>query len=191
MEQRTGEALERGTRSGNVRQLAYMALFVALYAVCAWITVPAAVPFTMQTFAVFLSAGLLGGKRSAGAVLAYLALGATGLPVFSGFTGGFSRLIGPTGGYLVGFVCSALIVGAVAKRFGRSAVSLALGMAAGLLACYAFGTAWFLLVYGQTTGPVSLAAALSWCVLPFLLPDLAKIALAVFLTKRLERFVKL
>ena len=171
--------------------MAYMALFVALYAVCAYITVPAAVPFTMQTFAVFLSAGLLGGRRSAGAVLAYLALGAAGLPVFAGFTGGFSRLIGPTGGYLVGFVFSGLIVGWVTKRFGRGTLALGLGMLAGLLACYAFGTAWFLLVYGRTADPVSLITALSWCVLPFLLPDGAKIALAVFLTKRLERFVQL
>ena len=89
-------------RKLDTKDYAIMGLCTALMAICAWITIPAAVPFTMQTFAVFLTAGLLGGKRGTIVVLVYLLLGAVGLPVFSGFAGGLGYMTGVTGGYLVG-----------------------------------------------------------------------------------------
>ncbi|MBQ1422124.1 MAG: biotin transporter BioY, partial [Firmicutes bacterium] len=90
--------------------LALVALFAAVMAVCSWITVPAAVPFTLQTMGVFLAVGLLGGKRGTISVLVYLFLGAIGLPVFSGFAGGLGYMMGATGGYIIGFLFSALIM---------------------------------------------------------------------------------
>ena len=84
--------------------LVLIALFAALMALCAWVTVPYAVPFTMQTFGVFLALLLLGGKRGTICMAVYLLLGAVGLPVFSGFRGGVGALVGSTGGYLVGFI---------------------------------------------------------------------------------------
>ena len=96
-----------------------VALSAALIAVCAWISVPMAVPFTLQTFAVFTVAGLFGMKRGTLAMTVYLLLAAMGVPVLSGMTGGPDKLVGPTGGYLLGFVFIALIVGFVSDRWKR------------------------------------------------------------------------
>ena len=83
--------------------LAYMALGAVIIAVCSWISIPTVVPFTLQTFAVFSVLGLLGGKRGTISVLIYILLGAVGVPVFAGFSGGFGVILGPTGGYIIGF----------------------------------------------------------------------------------------
>jgi biotin transport system substrate-specific component len=170
--------------------LVYIALFSVLTAVCSWIAVPFTVPFTMQTFAVFLTEGLLGGKRSTYAVLVYLLLGAAGIPVFSEFRGGLGILLGATGGYLLGFLGSALVYWLVTKRFGSRGWVQAAAMVLGMTVCYAFGTAWFMVVYVQTSGSIGILTALSWCVFPFLLPDLAKLVLALVLTRRLGRYLK-
>ena len=158
-------------------------------AVCSWISIPATVPFTLQTFGVFLSVGLLGGKRGSLAVLVYLLLGAVGLPVFSGFTGGIGHLLGPTGGYIIGFIFSALLMWLAERLFGKSVAVLAVSMIAGLIVCYAFGTSWFMSVYTKNTGEIGLMTALGWCVIPYIIPDVAKIVLAVLLTRRLRPYV--
>ena len=92
--------MERKTKGLQTRDLAYVAVCAVLMAVCSWISIPAAVPFTLQTFAVFCSLGFLGGKRGTAAILVYLLLGALGIPVFAGFSGGIGILFGTTGGYL-------------------------------------------------------------------------------------------
>ena len=89
------------------------AMFAVIMAVCSWISIPAMVPFTLQTFGVFLAVGTLGGKRGSLAVLIYLLLGAVGLPVFSGFAGGLGYMMGSTGGYIIGFLLSALAMWAM------------------------------------------------------------------------------
>ena len=170
--------------------LAYTALFTVLLAVCAWITVPLTVPFTLQTFGVFAALGGLGGRRGTYAVAAYLLLGLAGLPVFSGFRGGPGVLLGTTGGYILGFLASALLYWAVTARFGSRPGVMAAAMVLGLVVCYGFGTAWFLAAYARTTGPVGLWTALGLCVFPFIVPDLAKLALALALSRRLARYLK-
>ena len=170
--------------------LAYTALFAVLMIVCAWITVPLTVPFTLQTFGVFAALGTLGGRRGTYAVVAYLLLGLAGLPVFSGFQGGPGVLLGTTGGYILGFLASALLYWAVTARFGSRPGVMAAAMVLGLMVCYGFGTAWFLAAYARTTGPVGLWTALGLCVFPFIVPDLAKLALALALSRRLARYLK-
>lgn len=170
----------------NTGDLALVALFAAVMAVCSWITVPAAVPFTLQTMGVFLAVGLLGGKRGTISVLVYLFLGAIGLPVFSGFAGGLGYMMGATGGYIIGFLFSALIMWFMEKVFGRDMKILILSMVLGLILCYAFGTAWFMTVYSGSNGPIDLATALGWCVFPFIIPDAIKIAVACLLIRRLR-----
>ena len=165
--------------------LAYTALFAVLMMVCAWITVPLTVPFTLQTFGVFAALGTLGGRRGTYAVAAYLLLGLAGLPVFSGFRGGPGVLLGTTGGYILGFLASALLYWAVTARLGQRPVVMAAAMVLGLVVCYAFGTAWFLVAYARTAGSIGLWAALGMCVFPFVVPDLAKIALAMLLSRQL------
>ena len=124
----------------RTKDIALIALFTALLAVCSWISVPTAIPFTMQTFGVFLTIGLLGGKRGTAAILTYLLLGAVGLPVFSGFTGGIGHILGPTGGYILGFILTALLMWLAEALMGKSLKVLAASMVAGLIICYAFGT---------------------------------------------------
>ena len=171
------------------RDLVYVAVFTALMAICAWIAIPTTVPFTLQTMGVFLAVGLLGGRRGSLAVLVYLLLGAVGAPVYAGFAGGLGPLVGSTGGYLLGFLLCALTMWAVEAALGKSLWALALGMVLGLIVCYAFGTAWFMVLYTRASGPVSLGTVLGWCVIPFIGPDLIKIAVALALSARLRRHV--
>lgn len=179
------------SRPVKAASLAYIALFAVLIALCTWISVPAVVPFTMQTFAVFCAVGMLGGKRGTAAVLVYLLLGLVGLPVFSGFRGGPGVLLGTTGGYLAGFVLLGLCCWLVTRLFGNRMWVSAAGMLLGMLLTYAFGTAWFMVVYAQGSGPVGVMTALGWCVFPFIIPDLLKLSLALLLTRRLAPRVKL
>ena len=171
--------------------MAYIAMFAVVMAVCAWISIPAAVPFTLQTFGVFLAVGMLGGKRGTLAVLVYLLLGAVGMPVFAGFNGGLGYMLGSTGGYIVGFLLSALTMWGFEAALGRKTWVLAVSMVLGLAVCYAFGTAWFMVVYAKNTGAIGLATALGWCVIPYIVPDLVKIALALLLQKLLSSAIRL
>ncbi len=183
--------------ASRTRDIILVGVFAALIAVCSWISIPGPVPFTLQTFAVFLAVALLGGKRGILCVLVYLLLGLIGVPVFAGFGAGPGKLLGLTGGYLLGFLPCAGVMwamegavnGKAAKNRIVRALLLALSMLAGLLVCYAFGTAWFVQVYAKTKGAITVAGALSMCVFPFLPFDLLKIALAVVLTDRLRRFL--
>lgn len=168
--------------------LIYIALFAVLLALCSWVCLPLPVPFTLQTLGVFLSVGLLGGRRGTAAILVYLLLGLVGLPVFAGFGAGPGVLLGPLGGYLLGFVLTALIMWLFAALLGNSQTVLALSMLLGMLAYFTLGTLWFALVSGS--GLSGLGAALSLCVFPFILPDLAKIGLALFLIRRLRGAVR-
>ena len=178
--------MNRSELTIGITDITMIALFAAVMAVCSWISIPAAVPFTLQTFAVFLTVGLLGGKRGTLTVLVYLMLGAIGMPVFSGFTGGIGHLIGPTGGYIIGFIFSALVMWLAENRCGKSMHVLAVSMVTGLIVCYAFGTVWFMSVYTRNTGEIGLLTALGWCVFPYIIPDAVKIALALLLCRRLR-----
>lgn len=178
------------TTHSKTLDMIYIAVFAVLIAICSWISIPTVVPFTLQTFAIFLSVGVLGGKRGTLAVLVYILLGLIGIPVFAGFSGGIGVLAGNTGGYIMGFLLSALVMWAMEKILGRKLWVLALSMIIGLFVCYAFGTAWFMIVYTRNTGAVGLASVLGWCVVPFLIPDFIKIALAFILSKRLAKLIE-
>lgn len=171
---------------GKTYDMVYIGIFTVLIAVCSWISIPAAVPFTLQTFGVFMAVEVLGGKRGTMAVLVYILMGAVGIPVFAGFQGGIGVIFNTTGGYIVGFLCSALIVWAAESLFGKKPLVRLLSMAAGLIACYALGTIWFMVVYGRTTGAVGLMTVLGWCVIPFIIPDLVKIGLAYFISRKIR-----
>ncbi|MDY6103893.1 MAG: biotin transporter BioY [Acetatifactor sp.] len=174
----------------NVLDLAYIGAFAALMAVCSWISIPTTVPFTLQTLGVFLAISLLGGKRGFLSVLVYILLGAVGFPVFSGFKGGLGAIIGTTGGYIVGFLLTALVSGLIMDKFGKKIPVMMIAMLLGLIACYALGTVWFMYVYAQKTGPIGLMTTLGWCVFPFILPDCIKLALAILIEKRVGKYVK-
>ncbi len=175
----------------TTKELVFTALMAVIIAVCSWISIPTTVPFTLQTFGVFMAVGLLGGKKGTISVLVYILLGAVGVPVFAGFSGGIGVLFGTTGGYIVGFLLSGLVYWAMTAAFGEKLPIMIIAMVIGLIVCYAFGTAWFMIVYAKNTAPIGLMTALGWCVFPFIIPDCIKIALAVVLTKQLKKYVKL
>lgn len=171
--------------------IALIAVGAALIAVCSWIMIPMTVSFTMQTFAIFFLLVLLGGKRGTASVLVYLLLGAAGVPVFAGFSGGLGVLIGNNGGYLVGFLWMGLIYWMAERCFGAKLLVQIAALVLGLAVLYAFGTVWFMAVYTSVNGAVGLGTVLAWCVFPFILPDLAKLALAIALARRVAPAVRL
>lgn len=170
--------------------LVYIAVGAALLAVCAWISIPLTVPFTMQTFGVFFLLSALGGKRGTCSILVYILLGAIGVPVFAQFSSGLGILLGNTGGYILGFLLSGAIYIVMTKLLGEKLPVRIAALVLGLAVCYAFGTAWFMYLYTKANGAVTLGTVLSWCVIPFVIPDLVKLALAVVISARLKPVIK-
>lgn len=171
----------------TTKDLVFIALSTTIIIVCSFISIPFYVPFTMQTFAIFTIIGLFGTKKAFVSVSLYLLLGAIGLPVFSGFRGGVGNLLGVTGGYLIGFLLTCLISGFLLSFFKKqkkaNVVTFCISMALGLIVCYAFGTAWYIVLYTNSTGSVSITSVLSLCVFPFLLPDALKMGLSYYVIK--------
>ncbi len=171
----------------RTKNLTLIAVFTALIAVCAQIAVPSAIPFTLQTFAVFLTLCLLGGRRGTAAVVLYVLSGMVGLPVFYGFKGGIAALMGLTGGFILGFVGTALTYWLLTATLKTPKIAPLVGMLCGLAVCYLFGAAWaygFLAVAGT---PKSVGAVLSFSVLPYILLDLIKLTIAFLLSERLKK----
>lgn len=176
-------------QKNKLRGMIMCALFGALICICAPWAIPFTVPITLATFAIYVTAAVLGVRRGVPAVLLYIAIGAVGVPVFSGFRGGIASLAGPTGGFIIGYIPCALICALAADLWsGRrgAAVANAVGMTVGTAVLYAVGTAWYMF-----TADAGFGAAAAVCVLPFLAGDAVKIAaasvLAVSLRKRLGR----
>ena len=173
-------------RSPRIRAVTRCALGTALLCLLCPIAIPIGpVPLTLSVAVITLLLFLLGAKKGTVSVLVYLLLGAAGLPVFTGFSGGLSKLAGPTGGYLIGYIFFALIAGFWMERYGfRTAWSMP-GLLLGMTALYFFGTAWFLLETGCT-----LSYALTVCVLPFLPLDCFKLGIALLLGKSIRRALR-
>lgn len=173
----------------KIRNMTYAGVSAVLIALCSWISIPAAVPFTLQTFGIFLVMQILGGRRGTLAVLVYILLGAVGLPVFSGFTGGPSALLNTTGGYLIGFLFTALAIWAGEKLAGRRTVVFIFSSLVGLGICYLFGTLWFMHLYTDEIGSTGFLSVLSLCVIPFVIPDIFKLVLAVAAGRRIKKMM--
>lgn len=162
------------------------ALFAALLALCSQIMIPLPpILINFALFGVFLAGALLGAQGGALAVGIYLLLAAAGVPVMAGFTGGVARLLGPTGGYAVGYLPAAICTGLAARRFGESTPALLGGMAAGTLCCYLLGTLWY-----STLTATPFLACLTVAVLPFLPGDALKMLLAATLARKLKPILR-
>lgn len=167
--------------------MVFVALMAALICVAAPFTIPVgAVPLSLGTFAVYIAGGVLGRKRAAAAVVVYILIGAVGMPVFTGFCGGLAKLLGVTGGYIIGYIPCAMLSGLFRDKTAKP-WALPVGMLLGTAACYFFGTAWFILstAQGSLSGS-SITAALLTCVVPFLPFDALKIAAASVLSGALR-----
>lgn len=166
--------------------LTVTALMTAVTCVLAPMSVPIGpVPISLTNLAIYFALYLLGWKMGTVSYIVYLIIGIVGVPVFSGFTGGFAKLLGPTGGYIIGFIPMAIIAGLVIEKSGSRILHF-IAMVVGTAVCYAFGTAWFCVVMKS-----DVAAALGMCVFPFIPGDIAKIVIAMvagpILKKRIQK----
>jgi biotin transport system substrate-specific component len=160
----------------KLRPMIYAALFAAVLCVLAPLTIVipvSPVPLSLATFVIYIAASSINWKTGTIAVALYLLIGCIGLPVFSGFTGGAQKLVGPTGGFLIGYIPCAFIIGLLIDKFGSKKWLYPAAMIAGTAVLYALGTIWIMVSLKYT-----LAAALAACVLPFLPGDAVKIILA-------------
>lgn len=174
-------------KRGRTYRMAVCAVMAAVICVLGPLSIPIGpVPITCGTLAIYLTAYLLGWKWGTVSTLVYLLVGLAGAPVFSGYTGGAAKLLGPTGGYLVGYLPMALIAGGVIglafRRLGgqgKTGVVLScavqfVGMIAATAVLYAFGTAWYCMI-----AEADLQKALTACVYPFIPFDLLKMVVAL------------
>ena len=169
----------------KVKDMTITAVMAALICIAGPLTIPMGpIPLSLATFAVYLAGAVTGKKYGTTAVGLYLLIGIIGVPVFSGFSGGFQKLAGVTGGYLIGYLPCAFLSGIGAERAekkGRRWLLLVM-MTAGTAVLYAIGTAWFMIQTGNALG-----AALSLCVIPFLPGDAVKILAASILSPMIRK----
>ncbi len=170
----------------KTRDMTLIAVMAALICVAGPLTIPAGpIPLSLATFAVYMAGSVLGRKRGTIAVVLYLIIGVIGVPVFSGFSGGFQKLAGVTGGYLVGYLSCAYLAGVGGEQREKTGWWFhVLMMVIGTILLYTVGTAVFMLHTGNALG-----AALSLCVIPFLPGDAVKIAATAFLTVPVRRAI--
>ena len=183
-----------------IYDLVLISVSAALITICSWISIPLGpVPFTLQTLGILAVMLTVGGRRGTIAILVYLALGAVGVPVFAGFKGGIMSFIGPTGGFLIGFVFGALVYWLLEKLFLKKLMTTTvrtwifglLGFLVFEIVMYIVGVIWFMTVYAAQTGPVGLLTVLGWCVIPFIIPDLVKMTVALIIGERASKLIKI
>ncbi len=171
----------------KTKDITQISLFTVLIVVCSWLSIALGpVQFTMQTFAIFTALNFLGGKKGTISIATYIMLGAIGLPVFSNF-GSLGSLLGPTGGYIVGFLLQGVIYIIIEKFFGDKLFVKTLNCIIGQIACYTVGTFWFMFIKSGQGSHYSFFAALFLCVIPFIVPDLCKLVLSLIISLRLKK----
>ena len=146
------------------------------------------VPVSLQTFAVFTAAAVLGARKAVISVIIYILLGLAGVPVFTGFNSGPTVITGPTGGYLIGFIFAAAIIGIMTSAFSQKKWAVPVSMITGQIVCYIFGTVWYKYIY--LGSDVSFVEALMICVVPFIVPDIIKLTASVILSKSVRKALK-
>ena len=172
-------------RTTNTYAMAVTALMTAVTCILAPLSIPIGpVPISLTNFAIYLALYLLDWKKGTVSYIIYLLLGLVGLPVFSGFTGGPAKLAGPTGGYIIGFIVMAVIAGLVIDNCHKPLIQL-VGMIAGTIVCYLFGTVWFCIVADST-----FKAALGICVIPFIPADLIKMIIAMIIGPMIKKRIR-
>ena len=167
----------------RTKQMVRISLMTAVTCVLGPLSIPlpfSPVPISLTNFAIFLAIFVLGMKSGTISFIIYLLLGAVGVPVFSSFRGGFQVLAGPTGGYLIGFIFLALIMGFALDHFDRKLVPTIIGMIIGMAVCYAFGTVWLAKLLS-----LSFKEGLMMGVIPYLAGDAAKIIIAAIVGPKL------
>lgn len=169
----------------TTQELVLIALITAITCILAPFSIPlpiSPVPISFTNLVLYISIFLLGWKRAAVSYIVYLLLGFAGLPVFSGFTAGLTKLAGPTGGYLIGFIFLTIIAGIFTEHFPEKNILCALGMILGTVVAYAFGTIWLCVQLHLT-----LSEGLAVGVIPYLPGDIMKIIFALMIGPILKK----
>ncbi|SES75995.1 biotin transport system substrate-specific component [Methanococcoides vulcani] len=164
--------------AADIRKMVYASLFAALTAIGAYITIPLGpIPFTLQVVFVLLAGAMLGSKWGAISMIVYTLLGIAGLPVFSGGASGIGVILGPTGGYIIGFIAAAFIVGFLFEKNRTEKVLFnAIYVLMGSVVIYAFGLTHLMLV-----ADMSFMQAITVGFLPFIGGALVKIAVVAYI----------
>ncbi len=175
----------------RLKDLAVTGIFTAFIVLCSWVNISnGAVPFTLQLLAVYLIATVLEARNANLCLAIYIIVGAVGVPVFAGFTGGVSHILGSTGGFIVSFLTITPIYTLIMLPFKNQkkhrSLCKFLACFVGLVVCYVIGVAWAKYISGSTA---SLSRLLEVCVLPFIVPDIIKILCAIFISNRIKKFV--
>ena len=170
----------------QLRMTAYASLLAALTAVGAYIAIPIGpVPIVLQNLFVYLTGLLLGCRWGMMGIAAYLLAGAVGLPVFAGGKGGIGHLVGPTGGYLLGFLPAVAIIGIVTEKTWGKILFWVAALTAATIVIYACGITWLSIVTGMTVIQSLLVG-----MVPFLIGDAVKIAAALFIARSLRPMIQ-
>ncbi len=169
------------TKGLSIKAIASIGLITAVTCILAPLSIPIGpVPISLTNLAIYFGIYVLGWKKGTVSYCVYLLIGLAGVPVFSAFTAGPQKLLGPTGGYLIGFIPMAVIAGLFIEKSGRKALISLLGMILGTAVCYGFGTAWL-----AVSAHMDFRAALAAGVLPFVAGDLIKMVLAVMIAPQI------
>ena len=172
------------SKTFSVQKMAIIALMTAVLCILAPISIPifiSPVPVSLGVLAVYLTAYVLSPLDATISVIIFILLGTFGLPVFSGYSGGLSKLVGPTGGYIIGFLFT-VYISSLFIHMKKGIIFDVIGMVTGLALCYILGTIWF--SYQQGKGFI---ASLLLCVVPFLIGDAIKIIVAVILGTQINK----
>ncbi len=173
-----------------IKNMVLISFGAVLMTFCSWLTVPFVLPFTLQTLGFFVLLQTLGGKKGVCSVCLYTVLGIFGIPVFSGFGAGIGVLLGPTGGFLLGFVVAGVLYCLLETLALRSMLVRFAVLSCCQLVCYLCGVCGYMLWASGTDTHIGLISAASVCVLPYLIPDALKLVLSVYVSKRLLKAVK-
>lgn len=166
----------------SIREIVLISMFTAVIAVCSWITVPTTIPFTLQTFGIFCSMLIPGGKNGFFSILVYILLGIIGIPVFSGFKSGFNALTSYSGGYIWGFIFLGIVFWTMEKIFGNKFFIQIVSLILGMVICYICGTLWF--TYVMKT---SFIYGLTVCVMPYIIFDAIKLICAIWISDKIKK----
>lgn len=175
-------------KNSKIYNMTLVGLMTALICIIAPFSVPLSftpVPISLANLIIYISAGILGAKKGAMSVIIYLLIGAVGVPVYAGWTAGFQRIAGPTGGYLIGFIFIALISGLIIEKFENKIYMYAIGMILGTIVCYILGSVWLSMEMN-----LNFSKALLLGVIPYLLGDAIKVVLATVLCYSLKARLK-
>lgn len=178
---------EKTEKKVNVKDVTVIALVTAVICIIAPFSIPIAIspiPITLALFALFLAGIILGKWKGVVCTVIYLLLGMVGLPVFNGFSGGVQKLVGPTGGYLIGYLFLVFFTGLFVEKFPNKIPMYFVGGIIGIIVCYAFGTVWFVLQY-----KVGFLEALTMCVFPYIPMDLVKLVAAVIIGSQVRKIL--